>query len=330
LTLAGCDGDDTSHLVIISIGDSVASGEGNPDGLRIDGRPRWEDRQCHLSVLAGQTLAATNAQRSNSELGFRSFACSGATIEKGLLHHYWGVDHRFDLPKPAQLDQLTRLKAGRDFEVAALLLSIGANDIGFSKIVEFCALVDDCPNQHFNPHFILFPAGEKYPLLRDYVDAKLTALRNEYRLLAEQLVPLLSPDRVVITEYFDPTTGDGGRGCTMLFGGVLPDESTWAREHVLRGLNAEIDRTTAYGWKVVTRVPEEFRGHGLCASHERWVHTLDEGLTGQALPLFRGRFDLPFIQDVVASTKATLHPNVAGHRQIAALIAPVLNDVLEQ
>src|SRR6266496_3553522 len=81
LAAAGCgSGGDTTEAnngsAIVSLGDSVASGEGN----RSNSRPRWENRACHRSPLAGQALAARQAQKSHPGLGFFDFACSGASI----------------------------------------------------------------------------------------------------------------------------------------------------------------------------------------------------------------------------------------------------------
>ena len=83
--LSACDdGDDTDSKqgsAIVSIGDSVASGEGNP----APERPRWVDRRCHRAAIAGQTLAGEEAVRARPELRFVSFACSGA------VHFSWGT-----------------------------------------------------------------------------------------------------------------------------------------------------------------------------------------------------------------------------------------------
>jgi hypothetical protein len=81
-------------FLIVSIGDSYASGEGNPDrwqqltGSDILGNPTdatpavWQDRRCHRSALSAPAQAALMLEMADphSSVTFLSFACSGATI----------------------------------------------------------------------------------------------------------------------------------------------------------------------------------------------------------------------------------------------------------
>lgn len=306
--IAACDGDEPeppSGTTIVSIGDSVASGEGNPAPKR----PRWIDRRCHRAAVAGQTLAGEEAVRARPELRFVTFACSGATIDRGLLGPYKGIEPApFQHPAPPQVDEVAKLSRASDGGIAAVLLSIGVNDVGFVKIVVFCASVRRCPARHFNPRFPFLEAGDKRPTLEETVRSRLDELDDRYRRLDAALEPLVESERVVIVEYFDPTTAPDGSDCEMklLRDGIRPEEARWARESVLAPLNAAIETAAAeHGWRLVDGVAERFRGHGLCAMGKRWVRVLGEG------PLF-----------------GTLHPNEAGHRQIAALITPELAEAL--
>jgi hypothetical protein len=303
-----CDGDDPDSnkgTAIVSIGDSVASGEGNPAPKR----PRWIDRRCHRAAIAGQTLAGEAAIRARPELRFVSFACSGATIERGLLGPYRGIEPApFQRPAPPQVDEVAALSRANDGGIAAVLLSVGANDLGFAKIVLFCASVRRCPAQHFNPRFPFLEGGDKRPTLEETVRSRLDDLDERYRRLDAALEGLVDSERVVIVEYFDPTTAPDGSDCNMkvLRDGIRPEESRWARENALAPLNAAIETAAAeHGWRLVDGVAERFRGHGVCAMGQRWVRVLGER---------------PLV--------GTLHPNEAGHRQIAALISPVLAEAL--
>lgn len=329
---AGCGSGDGSPppnqgSAIVSIGDSVASGEGNP----APSGPRWESRACHRSGTAGQTIAAREVQERHPEIGFLNYACSGASIEKGLLKPYKGIEPAPFQPGRAQIDQVrdAAARAKGSGGLAAVMISIGANDVGFSNAVKFCDLVKRCWEKHFNPDFPFAPASARFPTLQEYVNARLAELPERFNRLAAALDPLVPAERVIIVDYFDPTTAADGSDCTMLFGGVAPDESRWAREHVLQPLNARVEAAADdHDWQVVSGVAERFRGHGLCAGPQRWVRTLGEGLSGQPLPLGPGGVSFIHIRDVIASTAGTLHPNEAGHRQIAALITPVLARVL--
>ena len=288
---------------IVSIGDSVASGEGNPETVR----HRWDEPRCHRSSAAGQTIAGVDAANANG-MAFYSFACSGATIPIGLLGPYRGIaPNPFLGPLPPQVDDAAHVKAATEGGIAAILVSVGANDIGFSKIVEFCMFQPTCESQHFSPKLPpVFEGHADQPTLQQWVNDRLGALPAAYGRLAAALRPLVDPDRVVIVTYFDPTTGAQGINCSYL--GVRPDESAWARQHVLVPLNQEAAAAAQqYGWKVVPGVAAAFRTHGVCRQprSERWVQLIGDGpLTG------------------------TFHPNEEGHRKIAVLTAPVLDQAL--
>ncbi len=99
--------------VIIALGDSFASGEGNPDRpakhddniskigsgynfylsrgknwqSSLQSGPLWLDRTCHRSMLSHQFLVALRyaAENPKQRVVFASFSCSGAEIVRGLL-----------------------------------------------------------------------------------------------------------------------------------------------------------------------------------------------------------------------------------------------------
>jgi lysophospholipase L1-like esterase len=337
LAAVGCgsSGNDASTgpndgSAIASLGDSVASGEGNP----APSGPRWENLACHRSSIAGQTIAARKAQKSNPDLGFFNYSCSGASIQKGLLGPYKGIEPAPLQPARSQIDQLNDAVAITESGggLAAVLISIGANDIGFSKAFKFCTLVNRCWDKHFNPAFPYAEAGSRFPTLQTYVNQGLATLPERFAQIDSALQNLNVPaSRVILVDYFDPTTGAKGAYCTMLFGGVTPDEARWAQQHVLVPLNAQIDAAAKeHGWNAVTGVAEHFRGHGLCApGSQRWVQTLGEGLGSRPLPLGGGTGFLQ-VRHVIESTAGTLHPNAEGQQQIADLINPVLARVLNQ
>lgn len=311
--LPGCGGDGgdgdrsvplSDHLVF-SIGDSVASGEGNPDArvgpLR---KAVWQNRRCHRSLRSGQALAASGVLGGQDR--YISLACSGGRIDVGLLGPYRGVEPDLaNTLEPPQIERMAGLAEGRTID--AVMLSVGANDIGFSKIVKFCAIVTRCWRRRFDP---ALPLTEQYRARRPLavsVPEQIAGLADGYRRIDESLPDALAAERVLIVEYFDATSGPGGRPCAFL-GGVDRAESAWAREHALRALNERIRASAEeLGWTLVQGVDEAFRGHGICAGVERWVQTLDESLNEQGSGLL-----------------GTLHPNPAGHRATAALIAPAL------
>lgn len=228
---------DPKDLLIVSLGDSVASGEGNPtvpatlvgdptSPADIDARPEeWVDPACHRSATAGPAQAARRLETvdRHSTITFIHLACSGASIMSGdpageaenpvltggLLDPYDGIEPLSIAPdettaRPSQLDQLQALLGGSGRDIDALFLSIGANDVHFSQVVEECikSRVDD-----------RLPCDQSGTARR--FGQRLAALPDRYITLADALSARFDeiaadPSRVMLTEYFDPTTDSDG------------------------------------------------------------------------------------------------------------------------
>jgi len=181
-------------LLIAGLGDSIASGDGNPDraisltdegfcfrrflgggrseyfrpgragyrgvkacgngaeGARIDTDwaqhgARWLNAACHRSLYGYQmrTALALAIENAHSAVTFIPLACTGATIEDGLLERQRARETACGgraCPNvvPAQLAQLGNALAlahrrRPDRNLDLVLLTIGANDIGFSELV---------------------------------------------------------------------------------------------------------------------------------------------------------------------------------------------------
>lgn len=96
------------HMVIVALGDSYGSGEGNPDipaiwraGIAPEGpdvnwlitghnlvrRARWLSETCHRSFFSHQSLTALGlaSQDPHRFVSFLHYACSGAEIFRGLI-----------------------------------------------------------------------------------------------------------------------------------------------------------------------------------------------------------------------------------------------------
>jgi hypothetical protein len=93
-------------ILIVGLGDSFASGEGNPDvPVQLDavrrvqslyparkvpdnsGSAQWLDRLCHRSLYSYQLRAALQMAIENphGSVTYMGYACSGAAVEKGLI-----------------------------------------------------------------------------------------------------------------------------------------------------------------------------------------------------------------------------------------------------
>ena len=165
LALAFGDGSETTgslqivveDQLIVSIGDSNASGEGNPHVNQVGGlRPVndvWFDRRCHRSAMSGHAMAAASIEANDphTAVTYLSFACSGAEIWSGLVSSYYGIeqpDNSLVTPlKPQLLALMEHLCQADDAtgcienprQIDSLFLSIGVNDLGFSTIIKNCA-----------------------------------------------------------------------------------------------------------------------------------------------------------------------------------------------
>lgn len=337
LTLTGVEGAQevvtksvtVKDLVIVSVGDSIASGEGNPD-ISSPGS-KWQLNRCHRSAFGGPAQAARwlEAADAHTSVTFLHLACSGGRIEGdeaspgvlapgaagigGLLTPYEGVTEdpetspcaasgRTDLTLclPPQLDAAKdALGGGRTPD--ALLVSIGANDMYFSSILKNCLLpLNDCSTNEGG---------------RGVFDARIGLLEARYARLASAIrtrFPDLPADRVIITQYPDPTTDEAGR-VTLdcgLASGISDEEAAWAHNTVVPSLNFEVTRAaSAHGWTLAAGIPALFERHGYCSS-DPWMVDLTGSAGGQG------------------GEDGAFHPNHEGHSAYADKIVESVRSVL--
>jgi lysophospholipase L1-like esterase len=296
-------------LLVVTIGDSVSSGEGNPDGPSLVD-PRWLERRCHRSMRSGaaQSALALEAGSPRSAVTLFALGCSGATVPTGLLGPYAGVEpsrRRGDLPP--QLDELDALQARRP--VDAVLVSVGANDVHFGPIARFCISVSRCETRRFDPGAPGHQAAPGTPAADAVIAAALSELPARYDALAARLRAAgIAPERVVIVEYFDPTHDEHGETCRAALPGITQDEAAWASDAIVTPLNTQVRLAALrHGWHLVSGVQDAFLAHGICARGQaRWVRRIEESLG-------RG-----------SGLSGPLHPNGLGHLATAALISPAL------
>ena len=295
-------------LLIVSLGDSYASGEGAPDtpatGCNAAGpnvlltsvpcatQPVWSasppgdplaasDGVCDRSARAGVRQAADSLRlRSSVPVEFGSFAGSGARIAD--------VTSRRQHPSvPAQIDAVQQ-RFGRR-RIDALVISIGGNDVGFADLVTRCVVLPRC-DQHPD---ILWGQNNVERLASD--------LGVRYDELADALLRL-NVARVLITEYPIPLFDEAGSLCAGRpagdpLAGVGREEASWAAGTAIprmnRAIREAVARHAAKGWRYVGGVVGGFSRNGWCAS-------------------------MPFLNTVGASLRVegksagAAHPNAAG------------------
>ena len=301
-------------LVVVSLGDSVASGEGNPHQPVGNGPAIWQDRSCHRSMTAGPARAAHRLERSDphTSVTFIQLACSGAAIVDspevagiddpatgGLLDQYHGQEALPGSLRPSQVDQLREMLGNRT--VDALMLSIGANDTRFSDALKLCIVVEHCHRTRIRTAF----------------EEQLADLPSRYARLSTALTDLrVAASDVHISEYFDPSMDELGviqMRCAVtggLFDLLDDDEARWASTHVMGGLNAAVGAAaTTHGWNYVGGIAKRYARHGYC-SNDRYLVQIAESLSQQGDP------------------SGAFHPNAAGHEVYGTALYASLRSAL--
>jgi hypothetical protein len=280
----------TTPLNIVSLGDSYASGEGDPgpDGWINN----YGNTPCDRSDQAAPVQALAMLQTLRSANALTTWACTGSVIEDVADSTDEKIDGAHDsahrLLGPG--GQLTLLSPSPANPIDLLTISIGGNDLHFADIVTACIGELDCTSPSSGGEQMFQSGAALLP-------GKLTALVNAVNAL---------PDvrNVMLTEYPDPTTGLDGRRCGSFlapgfdgFDGISEAEATWASDTVLATLNNDLAQAVLAGnslvtaqphavWHLDTSTASAFNDHGYCtgpgtdsldpstAGNPRYVNTL--------------------------------------------------------
>ncbi len=223
-TVAKLTGPERSTVRAVVLGDSTAAALGNP--LVAHASPA--DHACRRSSDAyAADLAAVN------NWDVLNLACSGATIADGIL----GPQQAGSLTVPAQLAQ-----ARQATNAQLVIVSIGANDVGWSGLVGLCAAATSCADSASTAYF----------------QQSLNKFASQYYQLLEQLSTLPSRPRVLINLYYNPF--DTALGC--LNGHGLDPAKETALVTLLDALNQVLSNgATAAS---ATPVRPDFTSHALC------------------------------------------------------------------
>jgi hypothetical protein len=247
--------------LIVSIGDSYASGEGNPDvpqkfatgpfdiPLPIVSRDAvWEDARCHRSATAGPAQAAMRLELADphSSVTFLSFACSGANVEQhgfnntspldpynttgngvidngvGILGPYAGAAPPAGAaPLDNQIQQVHDAVGHR--RIDALVMSGGGNDIGFGYVGTACVVLPHCETRSVTASPAAKAAGATTQTLDARLHDDIAALPGIYDDLANQLDATdLDVAKLYVSEYPDSTRNNAGAHCSAMLDDVIP------------------------------------------------------------------------------------------------------------
>ncbi len=324
-----------SNYLLVVMGDSYASGEGNPRNVNawIKNRftsfnPYWDEDQCNRSVHGAPAQAALKLEQASNKTSVTlvDVSCSGATVQKGILgSQYRGMN--------SQIESVSKLIG--DLEIDAVVMSIGGNDVGFGSILTTCALQINCPLAKATA-----PPLSSFPTIQTGVQGLTAGLATSYASINKcftdstcqgaqsQKLPglrLSDTGSIFLNSYPDLSRSESGAICSYLT--ITEADFAWAQDSILnpsptnpflyqtaRGaqvpldngagsLNGAIANTAQLGWQPIMGTwidtGTESIGHGVCAGNQSWIF----GLTG-----FSG------------FTTGSFHPNPLGQSEIAGII----------
>jgi hypothetical protein len=349
--------DDRPIYRVVVFGDSYAAGEGAPgtngmynsDGTGGDPRAVWSGsnddrdftddvetgtlgaRRCHRSPRATAPMAvkALVAQFPAIDFTFRSFACSGASIDKGLIGPYDGaepIDHSNQVP--AQIDQANDYLASlpsASRRIDALVMNVGGNNLGFGQIIQNCTEIpigtNPCspPDKHDTEAILLTGAGSPDPAhtgLDDLPGLFDTLAHRLDRSASGSLEIATEPDHVFITGVPNPLAGDFG-GCASLSGQydyenrLTAAERTWINGTVFPAINNAFQAAAGDRWTFVPLASAIT--NGICASSGRMINRNRDALVKQGATV-ASAFG-------IGVSHGWVHPNASGYAAMAPLLA---------
>ena len=336
--------DTRPEFVVASVGDSFASGEGNPlvpgqhdDDGQVTGEPeQWnasdpDAQQCHRSPLAhgGRAAEILQSRFPQFRIRFVHVACSGAQIGQGLVSSYRGVEPEAGNPLQPQVTQLNQLLG--QTRIDALVVNIGVNDIGFGEIVKWCILFADIHCSGMTG-------------LVDDTRASLAGLPTRFEILQASIrgtdtgpqeslpPPFLNalPGRVYLVEYPDPTRDEDGSTCHRSgdddpFRNLTREELSWMQDEVLPGLNGAVRQAAENGaalgepYTYVSGTMADSRRHGICASQPYFLSNRQALRSQGADAADFGPFHF---------SNGIAHPNPLGHASVAERVADAIDPQL--
>jgi len=216
-----------SGVQAVVIGDSTAAADGNPIASNASALARACDRST-------ESYAADLAQV--NDWNVLNLACSGATIQNGLLGVQVLPDGQVAPAQLTEAEQATHAKV--------IIVSVGADDVDWSVMTRLCVASAVCNDKVSTAYF----------------SAQLSAFTRSYYQLLLDLAELPGNPAVLINEYYSPFGSD--IGCLTRYG------LTPAKEKVLLARLGQLNAVLAQGAQTfgfgVTQ--PSFTGHELCSA----------------------------------------------------------------
>jgi lysophospholipase L1-like esterase len=296
---------EVKDYLIVVMGDSFASGEGNPDVkgnhdlIFSDDNAIWLEPKAHRSFKGALSLIAAKLEADDpySCVTFVNVATSGAKTSHGLLfqqHPDWQLK--------GQIAEVKDYIRGR--KIHMILLSIGLNDFGdasgMSALIK--AAVDPLP-----PEFL---QSDEYYFAKDVV----TNIEYRYQEVYEKIMETLDCKDVALfqmpVQFMRNASGNLTDGCGVLT--TMEDEDIRKLEELGNQLiNKQRQVCQRFQWLYIDGVSNLLRNHGYCAGDQSWFVFVSESLESQG--------------DIGGS----VHPNETGHKKIAEMAFPAIQRKLQ-
>lgn len=317
--------------------------------------PRWQGRGCHRSARSGQVLAAESLEAADprTSVTFVHLACSGATVNRGMVLNDYDGPESGGAPLPPQVEQAAVLAGDRPLDVA--VVSIGGNDVNFAELITACVTSEPCfdPGAADDPAvssavsdfctdagplavlceqafgaYLERPPGDAASLFFEGGDNDgLDDLPANYALLQQQLERQLSSrPRVFLTAYPQLTRGEpdapGGPSEPCAWDEFAPKE---VRLKNLPGLTLpeilwaeqEVQPALAQAMEAAARK------HGWTFVDAHAERFDGHGYCADAnwiVRLDQSLVSQPVLDDPVVSLNGAVHPGPVGHHAYAAAI----------
>jgi hypothetical protein len=261
--------------LIVGLGDSNGSGQGNPPYI---------NARCDRSLVSYQYQTALYIENRDphTSVTFVFDSCSGARSDQVWQNPYEGQEPSGGVILPPQIDQVKGVIGTRKPD--AVIMSVGINDLFFGSIMAFCATYNitgtaftnhTCESAHVIPTKDALGYTTGYSESADFADptvATLTAQRlsvlpARLALLSQHLASL-NAAHIFASQYPDETTDQNGQLCNNT--GPFPKLSSavwgWLQQ-TGNSLNAAVADTSSLGWIPITGVAQGFVTHGYCSTH---------------------------------------------------------------
>jgi len=246
----------------VVIGDSTASGEGNPEVTatrpQASTQPKmifikpakpaqWLDERCHRSLISGPLMALYDKSQADPHASVTviDYACSGAEIDNGIMdgpktRPYQGREtpeqvEAFFLSAPAEKPLYYKKDVMLPAQVAAAEVGLCKSGSNFltcpHRSPDSVIVITGANDLNFSTVLmnLILHCRDKIKCFKDEkteLDQSVKALPDKFQRLHERLKKW-SPHKVLLVGYVDPTHNEKGQFCSDNYYKILQPHFLW-------------------------------------------------------------------------------------------------------